>query len=163
MRDASAPVRLLLFALLVVGTMGMHTIGHPPEAHASMAASMEAPTGDAGRAAAADVRTSDHAPAAAPAAMPAEDCPDGHCAPAASTPDHGTTAPSGHGGVMGLGMASLCLAIVLAAFVLAVTLFALRRGGRRPRHLARGLWGRLASGLPPPRPPDLSRLAVLRI
>lgn len=137
MRVVSTLGRLLLFALILLGTTGMHTIGHPPEARAP-AAHEGAP----------------HEGAAA--------CPDGHCpspGPSVGGVDHDT--PARHGG--GTDPMSLCLAVALAAFVLAVTWFAVRRRAREHLRFARGAWGRLVSGLPPPRPPDLSRLAVLRI
>ncbi|WTW94084.1 DUF6153 family protein [Streptomycetaceae bacterium NBC_01309] len=132
MRVVSTLGRLLLFALILLGTTGMHTIGHPPEARA-MAAHEEAVA-----------------------------CPDGHCpspGPSVAGGDHDM--PARHGG--GMDPMSLCLAVALAAFVLAVTWFAVRRRAREHLRFARGVWGRLVSGLPPPRPPDLSRLAVLRI
>lgn len=140
MRVASTLSRLLLFALIVLGTTGMHTIGHPPEAHTASAAAHDA----------------------------AATCPDGHC-PSPPSPDmglgtstRGHEAPGGHDGG-GMDPMSLCLAVALAAFVLAVTWFVLRRRARELVRAARGAWGRLVSGLPPPRPPELSRLAVLRI
>lgn len=156
MRNAATWFRLLLFALLVIGTAGMHTIGHPPEAGAA--------------APAAEFRT--HADAATASGMmyadpaPADDCPSGHCSTAdrerAAGHDSGSGGdfPGEHGGMDPM---SLCLAIALAAFVLAVTWFALRRGARHRADAASGAWGRLTSGLPPPRRPDPSRLAVLRI
>ncbi|MGA4545763.1 hypothetical protein ACPA54_37825 [Uniformispora flossi] len=154
MRNATALVRLFLFVILAVGTAGMHTIGHPPEARAEAAMAADAMSAD---------------PMAAPDAPDGPDapCPDGHCAaqgPAAAehrenTADHNS--PARH---PGMDPASVCLAIALAGFVLAVTLLALRRGAaRRTALFVRGLWGRVASVLPPPQPPDLSQLAILRI
>lgn len=140
MRHSTTPVRLLLLMLLVLGVVGMHTIGHPPEA-----------------------RGAGHAEAMAePASLPgaAVDCPDGHCAPSADE-EHG----SGMDGMGGMDLMSLCLAVALAAFVLValVRLILRRAGRRRARPAVRGLHGRFASGLPPPRGPGLSRLSVLRI
>lgn len=125
MRIASALGRLLLFALILLGTTGMHTIGHPPEARS---ASMAAEAHDASAA-----------------------CPEGHC----------PSPPSHDGG--GMDAMTLCLAVALAAFVLVVTWLVLRRRARELVRSARDAWGRLVSGLPPPRPPELSRLSVLRI
>ncbi|MEU8132252.1 DUF6153 family protein [Streptodolium elevatio] len=136
MRIASTLCRLLLFALILLGTTGMHTIGHPPEARAASGAEATHPS--------------------------AAVCPDGHCpSPGASFGSGEHDMPARHGG--GTDPMSLCLAVALAAFVLAVTWFAVRRRAREHVRSARGAWGRLVSGLPPPRPPDLSRLAVLRI
>ncbi|GAA4990203.1 hypothetical protein GCM10023205_71860 [Yinghuangia aomiensis] len=150
MRNATALVRLFLFVVLAVGTVGMHTVGHPPEARAEATMAADAMSADpvAGRNA------------------PDAPCPDGHCAaggPAAAehrnAADHNS--PARH---PGMDPASVCLAIALAGFVLAVTLLALRRGAaRRTALFVRGLWGRVASVLPPPQPPDLSQLAILRI
>ncbi|WP_436774759.1 DUF6153 family protein [Yinghuangia sp. YIM S09857] len=135
MRIAATLFRLLLFAVIVLGTAGMHTIGHPPEARAAVTHVAEAP------------------------------CPDGHCpaspAPIAGAADH--RAPDGHHGAGGMDPMSLCLAVALAGFVLAVAWFAVGRRARGLARAARGAWGRHVSGLPPARPPDLSRLAVLRI
>jgi hypothetical protein len=169
MRNASTPVRLLLFALLLIGTVGMHTIGHPPEAKAATPAAAPA----AAPAVMTDAAASAAAMPAAPDAVSADpgDCPSGHCSSPAGLPTAHSPAGQGghgapgsdHGSSGGMDPMSLCLAIALAAFVLAVTWFALRRGTRRRTTAVRGLWGRLGSALPPPRPPDLSRLAVLRI
>ncbi|MGR6997026.1 hypothetical protein ACU686_01020 [Yinghuangia aomiensis] len=115
MRNATALVRLFLFVILAVGTVGMHTVGHPPEARAEAAM-------------AADPMAGPHAPQA-----PDAPCPGSHCAaggPAAAehrnTADHNS--PARH---PGMDPASVCLAIALAGFVLAVTLLALRRGAAR--------------------------------
>lgn len=162
MRNATALVRLFLFVVLAVGTVGMHTVGHPPEAHAEATMATDAMSADAmaGPTALQAIRAPrvPHAPDAP--------CPDGHCAVGGSaaaehqnTADHNS--PAGH---PGMNPASVCLAIVLAGFVLAVTLLALRRGAaRRTALFVRGLWGRVTSVLPPPQPPDLSQLAILRI
>ncbi|MDI2126067.1 hypothetical protein [Yinghuangia seranimata] len=157
MRRATTLVRLLLFALLVLGTAGMHTLGHPPESgpsHDPMAGTT--------------VTVSMADPVADPMADPAADCPDGHCAADAASgvtfipaTAHGSGLPMPHGG---MDPASLCMAVLLAAVTLAITLFLLRPCSRRRARLtARGLWGRATSALPPPTPPDLSCLAVLRI
>lgn len=147
MRNATALVRLFLFVVLAVGTLGMHTVGHPPGARAEAAMAADA------------MATSD-----TPHTLAAP-CPDGHCAAASAASAHHDTAdhnsPARH---PGMDPASVCLAVALAGFVLAVTLLALRGGAaRRTALFARGLWGRATSALPPPRPPDLSQLAILRI
>lgn len=141
MRNASTLVRLLLFVVLAVATAGMHTVGHPPETGRDTA-----PAG--AHAAMADTATV----AAAADGRAADDCPEGHCSPA----------PVKHDG--GMDPASVCLAIALAAFALTVALLAVRRGlPRRTALFVRGLWGRVTAALPPPRPPALSQLAILRI
>jgi hypothetical protein len=156
MRNATALVRLFLFVVLAVGTVGMHTIGHPPEARAEATMATDAKSADV--MAAPDTHAVPDAPAAP--------CPDGHCAAGGSAAaEHRNTAdhdsPARH---PGMDPASVCLAIALAGFVLAVTLLALRRGAaRRTALFVRGLWGRVTSVLPPPQPPDLSQLAILRI
>lgn len=155
MRNATAFVRLFLFVVLAVGTVGMHTVGHPPEARAEAAMATDAMSADAMAAPNADAPNAPDTP-----------CADGHCTadgPAATehrnTADHNS--PARH---PGMDPASVCLAIALAGFVLAVTLLALRRGAaRRTALFVRGLWGRVTSVLPPPQPPDLSQLAILRI
>ncbi|MER8219875.1 DUF6153 family protein [Streptomyces sp. NPDC094143] len=134
-RTSGALGHLLLVVVLAFGVFVMHTVGHPTEAHGSG-------TGHA------TVREQ-------PAAHSSEDSP--HAAPA----DHpaSTDLPVGTG-----DMTSLCVAVLLAAWVLtALARSALARdpdGRTRLRARALAAW---RPGPPPPRGPDLTRLSVLRL
>ncbi|UGQ11470.1 DUF6153 family protein [Yinghuangia sp. ASG 101] len=154
-RPGTAAVRLLLLVLLTVGIVGMHTLGHPED----------------------DTATAATASAVGPAAahtLPhdtAGNCPAGHCAsPDALMSDGVGDHPSGRHGAdssgHGTDPASMCLAVFLAALgalLLGAAWLTVRRRSRGSVHAARAWWSRLASGLPPPERPDLSRLQVLRI
>ncbi|MET7304477.1 DUF6153 family protein [Embleya sp. NPDC005575] len=134
--------RLVLLLLLTVGVIGMHTLGHPGEASA---AASPTPTGAPA--------SSMHEPAA-PAHH--EDCPPRGCGDPRND----------HGSEHGTDPASICVAVLVAgigALASAVALLALRR--RRDHRVLRtqARWAHLNLGLPPPRPPDLALLRVLRI
>ncbi|MDT0389024.1 hypothetical protein [Streptomyces dubilierae] len=157
-RAAGALGHLLLVVVLALGVFVMHTVGHPTEAHGSG-------TGQASHGAAALTQ-----PAAGerPAAHGSEDPP--HAAPAGHA-RRVDTAPAGHAGhpastdrPVGAGdMATLCVAVLLAAWVLAALVrSALARDPDGPARL-RAQRGAVARPDPPPRGPDLTRLSVLRL
>ncbi|MEU3072706.1 DUF6153 family protein [Streptomyces laurentii] len=143
-RAGSALAHLLLVGVLALGVFVMHTVGHPKDAM---------PGGMADG-------TTMTAAVPAPAPAPAHDgtAPaSAHGSPHAS-PVHD---PGSHSG-SGMDMTTLCVA-VLGAWLLAALLRAVlaRRHGRGTAPLARRRTVRVPHA-PPPRPPDLAVLSVLR-
>ncbi|MGX1850077.1 DUF6153 family protein [Streptomyces sp. NPDC055299] len=143
--------RLLLVVVLAFGVFVMHTVGHPdgaagPGAHATAQGHTTGMAAMTGTSAVADTPTQQGAPA--------------HSA------DRGTpAAPSPHytpGPGTGMNMASLCMA-VLATWALVMLLGAAltRTPGWVADLLAKAVV--LLRPNPPPAPPDLTRLSVLRI
>ncbi|MEU9701576.1 DUF6153 family protein [Streptomyces sp. NPDC047981] len=137
LRVAGALAHLLLVVALALGVFVMHAVGHPEGSSGSGA---------------------DHAISASGAGAD-------HATSASAPAHHGgadASDPSEESGAHG-DMATLCVAVLgvwaLARVVLAVL-------DRRPDWLVR-LLGRLVAALgpnaPPPRPPDLAQLSVLRI
>ncbi|MFG2859330.1 hypothetical protein [Streptomyces sioyaensis] len=142
---------LLLVVVLALGVFVMHTVGHPDGTagsggHAAaghttgMAAMSRTP-------AAADTPTSQAPPARSAHSGTSADDPSSHYAPGPGT---------------GMNMASLCSA-VLGTWALATLLGAAltRTPGWLADLLAKAV--ALLRPNPPPRPPDLTRLSVLRI
>ncbi|WP_331771966.1 DUF6153 family protein (plasmid) [Embleya sp. NBC_00888] len=94
-----------------------------------------------------------------PATGHGEACPRGDCAPGDGSGDK-------HGSEHGTDPASMCLAVLFAglgALATALALLALRRARDLPAFRPRARAARFVSGLPPPGPPELSLLQVLRI
>ncbi|MFE4018203.1 hypothetical protein ACFXPZ_12405 [Streptomyces sp. NPDC059101] len=148
MRAAGAWGHLLLVAVLALGVFAMHTLGHP-SGHSGAAG---APMGTAATRAhpAPDHGTAMAAMSAAPTAAP------GH-----AVAHHGGKASS-HPPGTGMDMTSLCLA-VLGSWALAALLYgALRRRADWLVPLRAGALALLRPN-PPPRPPDLAHLSILRI
>ncbi|WP_275461942.1 DUF6153 family protein [Streptomyces noursei] len=146
MRAAGAWGHLLLVAVLALGVFAMHTLGHPtghsdtPDARAATAAH-----GAAAR--------THPAPAAGPAASHRH---------AAAHPGAASPGTSSHGPGAAMDMTSLCLA-VLGSWALAALLYgALRRRTDWLVPLRAGALARMRPH-PPPRPPDLAELSILRI
>jgi len=111
--------RLSFLLLVLLGTAGMHTMGHPPEPSPAAATAMPA--------------------------MP-------------SMPDHDDDRH-------GPDPASVCVAVLLGGLAFGLPALAHRRRSRpagRPARLRVDPWARPSSLLPPPRPPDPNRSAVLR-
>ncbi|MFE6197029.1 hypothetical protein [Streptomyces sp. NPDC057838] len=145
-RAGGALGHLLLVVVLALGVFVMHTVGHPSEAHGSG-------TGQAshGPAAAMPLPGSAHGK---PVALGFGEAP--HAAPAGHAAS--TDAPVGAG-----DMASLCVAVLLAAWALAALVrWALARRPGRPA-ASRAQAGALPRPDPPPRGIDLTRLSVLRL
>ncbi|WP_319213908.1 hypothetical protein [Streptomyces sp. ME02-8801-2C] len=144
-RKGGALGHLLLVVVLALGVFVMHTVGHPSESHA---AEMSPPSH-------ASVPMTDpvslpQEPAAAPASQEEH----------AADPGHASSADMP---VMAMDMLSLCLAVLLAAWVLAALLRSAL--ARHPDWLTR-LRAQVAAVLhpnPPPRGPDLTQLSVLRL
>ncbi|MFJ4977346.1 hypothetical protein ACIP6X_18685 [Streptomyces coeruleorubidus] len=135
---------LLLVAMLTLGVLAMHTMGHPDESHGR---------GMTGAVAAAEGARHD---SMARHAAPLDD----------PEPEHGTTASAAKSPVHelpgGMDPMSVCLA-VLTVWLLGLFLHALvvRREERLTALLARSM-ALARPGTPPPRP-LLSQLSVLRI
>ncbi|MFE6527288.1 hypothetical protein [Streptomyces sp. NPDC057794] len=145
-RAGGALGHLLLVVVLALGVFVMHTVGHPSEAHGSG-------TGQAshGPAAAMPLPGSAHGK---PVALGFGEAP--HAANAGHAAS--TDAPVGAG-----DMASLCVAVLLAAWALAALVrWALARRPGRPA-ASRAQAGALPRPDPPPRGTDLTRLSVLRL
>jgi hypothetical protein len=145
-RAGGALGHLLLVVVLALGVFVMHTVGHPTEAHGSG-------TGQASHGAAAMPRAeSAHGE---PAAASFEDAPH----PAAAGHSASTDLPVGAG-----DMTSLCVAVLLAAWVLgALVRSALARDPDRLTPLRARARAASRPDPPPPRGPDPTRLSVLRL
>ncbi|AJF68632.1 hypothetical protein [Streptomyces vietnamensis] len=147
-RAGGAIGHLLLVVVLALGVFLMHSVGHPEGSGGSMH----------GREGTADTATASapHHGASAHAAAPGT--PERAAAPHDAGDSDARHAPGS-----GTDMTTLCVA-VLGAWLLAGLLRAAL--GRRPDWLAL-LLARLTPALgphaPPPRPPDLAQLSVLRI
>ncbi|MFE9773328.1 hypothetical protein ACFYOV_16920 [Streptomyces sp. NPDC005931] len=144
-RAGGALGHLLLVALLALGVLTMHTLGHPDHSSAP-ATSVAAPR--------APEAHSELGGTGTPHAAHGE--ADGRATdPARSS--------STHDPVTGTNPTGLCVAVLLGAWVLA----ALVRAALAGRHgWSAGLVARLGAVLragPPPRAPDLTRLSVLRL
>lgn len=152
-RAGGALSRLLLVAVLALGVLAMHSTGHPGEsAHAMSTASHSMTAVDT-----ADAARSANAKRSASAADPANaaDPADAHTA--------GSGPRSSHEPAPTMDMQSLCVAILLGAWMLT----ALLKPAFTRRHEE---WAELLAQVtafarprPPPRGPDLTRLSVLRL
>ncbi|CAL9515403.1 hypothetical protein SUDANB108_03752 [Streptomyces sp. enrichment culture] len=169
-RAGGALGHLLLVVVLALGVFVMHTVGHPSEAHGSgtgqashgPAAAMPLPGSAHGKPVAHRQPDAREKPAAQekptahgkPVALGFGEAP--HAAPAGHAAS--TDAPVGAG-----DMASLCVAVLLAAWALAALVrWALARRPGRPA-ASRARAGALPRPDPPPRGTDLTRLSVLRL
>ncbi|KUL46997.1 hypothetical protein [Streptomyces regalis] len=145
-RTGGALGHLLLVVVLAVSVFVMHTVGHHDDSSSagmSSASHVSAAVMDEGQAA--------HEPGWA--AIPTD-------AVRATTPDD---TPSTREPVMAMDMLSLCVAVLLSAWLLAALLRSAL--GRRPDWLA-SLRAQLPVALraiPLPRGPDLTQLSVLRL
>ncbi|MEV6329023.1 DUF6153 family protein [Streptomyces sp. NPDC051909] len=137
-----ALAHLLLVVLLALGVFVMHAVGHPEGSSRDAAGGAAAHHG----AAAVHHEAGDSPPEAA-----------GHGAPA-SVPS------SSHDSGGGMDMTTLCVAVLGAWLLAALVRAALRRArlDRTVPPLAR-LLAALRPNAPPPRPPDLATLSILRI
>ncbi|MFF5188011.1 hypothetical protein ACFY30_30330 [Streptomyces sp. NPDC000345] len=146
-RTGGALGHLLLVVVLALGVFVMHTVGHPGDsAAAGMSGASHASTSTM------DAAPSGHEPAMALASTDT-------ATPAAAL-DH-PSSPHMPGAAM--DMMSLCLAVLLGAWVLAALLRSAL--SRRPDWLANLLAQApvLLRPNPPPRGPDLTQLSVLRL
>ncbi|MGP3924908.1 DUF6153 family protein [Streptomyces sp. 8N616] len=141
--------RLLLVVVSALGVFVMHTIGHPSDTPGSeMSATAHA--------------VGAHPMSGEPGTVAAMDTP-----PVAEGEVHGSKAvdvsSAPHGPGMAMDMASLCLA-VLGAWAL-VSLLRAALASRREwlAHLIARALAAVRPNSPPPHPPDLARLSILRI
>ncbi|MFH8626229.1 DUF6153 family protein [Streptomyces vietnamensis] len=141
-RAGGAIGHLLLVVVLALGVFLMHSVGHPEGSGGGMA----------------DMATASAPHHSAPAHAATPGTPERAAAPHDAGDSDARHAPGS-----GMDMTTLCVA-VLGAWLLAGLLRAAL--GRHPDWLAL-LLARLAPALgphaPPPRPPDLAQLSVLRI
>ncbi|WP_229911154.1 DUF6153 family protein [Streptomyces aurantiogriseus] len=123
----------------------MHSLGHPSEStHSAMSTASHSTVTDA--------PTSGHDPMSAPVDSVVGD----HAMDTADS-------PSSHEPVMAMDMLSLCVAVLFGAWVLtALVRSALARRQEWPAELLAKV-AAAARPNPPPRPPDLTRLSVLRL
>ncbi|MFH8713382.1 DUF6153 family protein [Streptomyces zaomyceticus] len=142
-RAEGAFAHLLLVVVLALGVFLMHTVGHPEGSGGGMDTTSATAPGTA---------------TAAAAAAAAAGHETGHRAHGGASSDTGHE-PSG----TGMDMTTLCVAVLAGWLLTGLVRAAL---GRRPDWLAL-LLARLAHApgphAPPPRPPDLAGLSVLRI
>ncbi|MEV5969404.1 DUF6153 family protein [Streptomyces sp. NPDC051921] len=151
-RAGGALAHLLLVVVLALGVFVMHSVGHP-----------EGSSGGG-----ADGTT--HV-VAATGLLPADASPaDGASADASAPAHHG----GDHGGDhrksashesdgTGMDMTTLCVAVLGAWLLVALVRAALARRPDRTAALLAGLLPALGPNAPPPRPPDLAQLSILRI
>ncbi|MGV9454481.1 DUF6153 family protein [Streptomyces sp. NPDC003635] len=137
-RAGGALGHLLLVAVLTFGIFAMHTMGHPEESSgAAMSTASHASAADTG------AQATPHA--------------------GASAHTDSSTEASSHESGMAMDMASLCVAVLFGAWVLAALLKS--AFARHQEWLARlrAQVGAVQRPNPPPRGPDLTQLSVLRL
>ncbi|MFD7974809.1 hypothetical protein [Streptomyces sp. NPDC059071] len=188
MRASGALAHLLLVVVLALGVFVMHSVGHPEgssgsgaadrTAHAASVTHAGAVTHAAAVTGPTDVSapgiSTDHASAPDVLTYDASDASSVHAshasAPASSEgaeegaeegAHHGTS--SSHGSGTGTDMTTLCVAVLGAWLLVALVRAALARRPDRTAPLLGGLLPALGPHAPPPRPPSLARLSVLRI
>ncbi|MGW0465600.1 DUF6153 family protein [Streptomyces sp. NPDC003027] len=140
MRAGGALAHLLLVVVLALGVFVMHSVGHPSESPSSGA------TGTA------------HVSATGPHA-PGPDEPDSSHHSAAGP--HAPAPP--HDSGMTMDMTTLCVAVLSVWLLAGLVRAALGRRRDRPARMIAGFSPGLGPNAPPPRPPDLAQLSILRI
>ncbi|MBD3007962.1 DUF6153 family protein [Streptomyces sp. 5-10] len=143
-RTGGALGHLLLVVVLAMGIFVMHSMGHPDSAaDTSMGAA--------------------HASATTAHPGGGMSSPQGVVVSSHTSDSHQDGKTSSHSPATGMDMASLCVA-VLGTWILASLLRAvLSRGTDWLARLRDGAVAVLRPNPPPPRPPDLAQLSVLRI
>lgn len=147
MRAGGTFGQLLLVVVLALGVFVMHTLGHPADEHCH--------TGTPGIA---TIAVSHTVPLDEP-----HDGSHGARSPASTAADETTNPTSSHEPAMAMDMLSLCVAVLLSAWLLAALL---RSAFARRAEWAARLLARLTAAQrpdPPPRTPDLTQLSVLRL
>ncbi|KUL34354.1 hypothetical protein ADL22_30305 [Streptomyces sp. NRRL F-4489] len=164
-RAAGAWGHLLLIAVLALGVFAMHTLGHPSgdrEMTAGPGAGVVAGAGAAAYDGGAYDDTAYGNAAHAMAAMSPMDRPAAHHT-SHTTHAHHTSGPSSHHSPgAGMDMTSLCVA-VLGGWALACLLRLVVRRRADWLVLLRASALAVLRPNPPPRPPDLAQLSILRI
>ncbi|MCX5582950.1 hypothetical protein [Streptomyces erythrochromogenes] len=159
-RVVGLAARLLFVAVLALGVLVMHTVGHPSDGSGTAAGS-SSHAAAMGSAPGSGTATTGHHP---------DDTitvPAGHSSVAAAlawtTPvAPGATAVPVDGPGMAMDMASLCLA-VLGTWALSALLYAIAVGRRGWLTALSARVLAVVRPNPPPMPPDLAQLSVLRI
>ncbi|MFF5970562.1 hypothetical protein ACFY7C_03445 [Streptomyces sp. NPDC012769] len=163
-RAAGAFAHLLLVVVLALGVFMMHSTGHPqgsgPSGEDAVVSDASAPNHHVG----ASDGSASHRSAAHEAASygAAAEGPASHQSSPHQSSPHRSSSHGSDG--TGMDMTTLCVAVLgvwlIAALVRAAALG--RRSARVDELLAR-LLPALGPNAPPPRPPDLAQLSVLRI
>ncbi|MET9653533.1 MULTISPECIES: hypothetical protein [unclassified Streptomyces] len=153
-RAGCALAHLLLVVVLALGVFVMHVVGHPEGSSGSGTESgAMTHTGAAGH------RAPDRGPLLA---APGHGAADSGTA-SASWSASASSSPSSHDSGMARDMSSLCVAVLVVWLLAGLVRAALARRPDRLARLLTGLTPVLGPNAPPRRPPDLSRLSVLRI
>ncbi|MFJ9575665.1 DUF6153 family protein [Streptomyces sp. NPDC101191] len=145
-RAGGALAHLLLVVVLALGVFVMHSVGHPEGSSGSGTDGMAHVAAATGLADGLPAETTDGASA------PERHHGGGHGKSTSHDPD-GT----------GTDMTTLCVAVLGAWLLLALVRAALARRPDRTAALLAGLLPALGPHAPPPRPPDLAQLSILRI
>ncbi|MFI1808819.1 DUF6153 family protein [Streptomyces sp. NPDC020422] len=132
-RAGGALAHLLLVVVLALGVFVMHAVGHPEGSSAGDGTSH--------------------------AAAPTQPGPQHHRGASAQPAPHDSPHSSG----MGMDMTTLCVAVLGGWLLAALLRAALRRGAAGFAPLLARLLSCLGPNAPPPRPPDLAHLSILRI
>ncbi|KQX50578.1 MULTISPECIES: hypothetical protein [unclassified Streptomyces] len=163
-RAEGALAHLLLVVVLALGVFLMHAVGHPEGAGGDTASAHTSSSSTAASSASMAASSSAAVPSSPGTGQSA------HAASSAAVNGHSAVPPGGddssdarHGPGSGMDMTTLCVAVLAGWLFAGLVRAAL---ARRPEWLAL-LLARLTPALgphaPPPRPPDLSLLSVLRI
>ncbi|MFD5326060.1 hypothetical protein [Streptomyces sp. NPDC127092] len=162
MRASGALAHLLLVVVLALGVFVMHSVGHPEGSSGSDGSDRTAT-----HAAAVTHRAAVTAPtdASAPGVLTSHATASDASAPASHEgaeegAHHGA---SSHGSGTGADMTTLCVAVLGTWLLVALVRAALARRSDRTVPLLGGLLPALGPNAPPPRPPSLAQLSVLRI
>lgn len=153
-RAGCALAHLLLVVVLALGVFVMHAVGHPEGSSGSGTESgAMTHTGAPGHGA------PDRDPLLAASGHGAADSAPSPASSSASA----SSSPSSHDSGMAMDMSSLCVAVLVVWLLAGLVRAALARCPDRLARLLTGLTPVLGPNAPPRRPPDLSRLSVLRI
>ncbi|MER7519538.1 hypothetical protein [Streptomyces sp. NPDC126499] len=163
-RAAGALAHLLLVVVLALGVFMMHSTGHPEGSPGG-----DTTTGGSGAHHSASLASGAHDTGVRDAGTHASGAHDAvgagrasHEPAALGAAPHG---PSSHdSGGTGMNMTTLCVAVLGGVWLIAALVrAALVRRTVRVDELPARLLAALGPNAPPPRPPDLARLSVLRI
>ncbi|MGW3565504.1 DUF6153 family protein [Streptomyces sp. NPDC000941] len=139
--------RLLLVVMAALGVLVMHTVGHPADSGPETTVTAHA----------ADTRATGEPGAATGMSMPRALGDPGHDSASADV------AVPPHEPGMAMNMASLCLAVLGTWGLFSLLRAALASRREWLAHLMGRVLMALRPNAPPPRPPDLAHLSVLRI
>ncbi|MFI8825349.1 hypothetical protein [Streptomyces sp. NPDC053431] len=149
-RAGGALAHLLLVVVLALGVFVMHSVGHP-----------EGSSGSGTHGTAHVAAATGHSPTGSSSTDASLTGTPGH-AHHGDAGDHRKAAPHDPGGT-GMDMTTLCVAVLGAWLLVALVRAALARRPDRTTPFLAGLLPALGPNAPPPRPPDLAQLSILRI